>query len=128
MYIGGQPAWLSFDTGSEWLAVASGYRHVYEPKKSALAHRISKELLSEHYGSTDLTGRAWSDAVCLAEGEGCANDFPLIAIKTQEGLPDSIDGILGLGPNLRYQEKKLMLAKNPRSVSLMKYLRQQDII
>ena len=31
LYIGGQPAWLSFDTGSEWLTVASGYRHVYKP-------------------------------------------------------------------------------------------------
>ena len=66
--------------------------------------------------------------MCLAEGEGCAKDFPFIAIKEQQGLPDTIDGILGLGPNLRYQEKKLMLAKNPRSVSLMKYLRKQDII
>lgn len=82
MFIGGQPAWLSFDTGSEWLAVSSGNRPVYLPQKSEFGHQFSTELVSEHYGSTDLTGLVWSDSVCLAEGEGCVKDFPLIAIKT----------------------------------------------
>ena len=53
-----------------------------------MAAQVSKELVSEHYGSTDLTGTVWKDKVCLAENEGCVKDLPVIAIKAQEGLPD----------------------------------------
>ena len=82
LFIGKQPAWLSFDTGSNWLTVSSGSKKAYMPSMSLTARPISQEMVSEHYGSTDLSGEVWRDQVCLSKDtRNCVENFPIIAFR-----------------------------------------------
>lgn len=63
LFIGGQPSLLSFDTGSNWLAVTSNvgsakevslaeHKPAYRPTMSRSSERVSSETVNEKYGST----------------------------------------------------------------------------
>jgi hypothetical protein len=66
LYIGSpksQYAELSFDTGSNWLTVTSSLgakrgekKGAYDFSQTKTGFAVSKELVSEKYGSTDLNG------------------------------------------------------------------------
>jgi hypothetical protein len=145
LYIGSpksQYAELSFDTGSNWLTVTSSLgakrgekKGAYDFSQTKTGFAVSKELVSEKYGSTDLNGQIWRDKVCLKEKvpSSCAEDFPFISIKEEKGLMLQMDGILGMGPQLFLMDpddKKLKedVSKNPDSSSLMQYLKEYRIL
>ena len=144
LYIGSQPALVSFDTGSNWLAVTSNlatassgsdktmlaeHKPAYRPSMSRQSDRVSEEIVTEKYGSTQLDGQIWRDQVCLtADDQMCVKNFPFVAIRSESGLAPEMDGILGLGPRLDNFDHKLSLVQNPKSISLINYLKEQDLI
>ena len=122
LYIGSpkpQYGELSFDTGSNWLTVTSSLgakrgekKGAYDFSQTKTGYAVSKELVQEKYGSTDLNGQIWRDKVCLKEKvpSSCMEDFPFISIKEEKGLMLQMDGILGMGPQLfltNPEDKKL---------------------
>lgn len=66
-----QKATVVFDTGSNWLTVTSDLckkckTHAYKTKYSETAVSTD-EIISQKYGSADLSGYIFNDTICMKE-------------------------------------------------------------
>ena len=66
-----QQANVVFDTGSNWLTVASVdcdtcYKQSYDYTKSNNKQLIHNEIVEQQYGSAELKGYIFTDHICLS--------------------------------------------------------------
>lgn len=106
LYMGGNVLMdVVYDTGSDWLVIEGSDCTDCEGNKydtndsSGDPVRLTNSISERNYGSASLTGREWTDKVCLRPETNCIDDFEFFLISTQVGIREPIDGILGLSRN-----------------------------
>jgi hypothetical protein len=91
-----------FDTGSDWLLLegrdcenCKGAR--YDPNTSSYFRELNVLSSSIEYGSfIHVSGKEVQDQVCLRSFSLCVDPFEFFLIGDQFGIPEEVDGILGM--------------------------------
>jgi hypothetical protein len=95
---------MIFDTGSEWLWIASSDcincpdLPNFERESSQSNQLMSQNPKTLYYGSGSVTGLVNQDMICISN-DYCSNTFSFMSILSQSGL-DSLhsSGIVGISP------------------------------
>jgi len=87
-----------YDTGSDWLVLDTDFCDnchdpVYDTRSSTDYRRVSRDLMSQEYGSASILGYNATDSISV--NDASLEDFPWFALTEQIGIEESFDGILG---------------------------------
>ena len=95
-----------YDTGSDWLVVegsscdtCEGNTYDIQPSlDTGEAVALSNISSERNYGSASLTGKEYTDTVCILFSV-CVTNFEFFLIEEQTGIAEPIDGIMGMSRN-----------------------------
>ena len=94
---------MLWDTGSDYFLLGVDYcsnceYYHFRSDQSTTYTVLDYEDYTQYYADgTMLSGEFVSDQVCMTSANAsCASAFEWVAIKTQSGLGDIMDGIIGL--------------------------------
>ena len=112
------------DTSSDWLAIEgagceSCLGNTFDTAASTSAKSIGLTSSERRYGDIVVTGREWSDKVCLTS-DICVTDFSLFLIESQVFMKEPVDGFLGLAREEPFISGKFASMNYKRGASILK--------